>query len=108
MSDEFIKVPKVILTKSGEHRKKEDKLIWYCNQCKNYIDVSTFIKGSFDMVNLICEIRKIYSTHGRLYICPHCYSIIHYDGRGEYIKIDNNYKEKLIAKCDFFKGRDKK
>lgn len=105
---EFIRVPLVLINNSGEQRRKNNKIMWHCSQCKNYTDIPTFVKGHFDMVKIVCESKKICSTHGRLYICPHCYSIMRSDGRGDWIRIDTDYKKELIAKCDFFKGREKK
>lgn len=103
----FIKIPKVILTSVGEHRKKKGVIVWFCNQCETTTSVQDFVKGRIDMVKMLANSETISATYGRFYLCPYCYSIMYSVGRGDYAKIDTDYKENLMFGCDVFKRGNK-
>lgn len=109
MAIEEIQIPKLffpiewkILMNSAEARKADGRTIWYCNKCYSFIEVPQFMRGSYDIVNIVDDDRKICETRGKLNICPCCYRVIHATGVGKTVRVNTQYKLDLLKKSPDF------
>ena len=61
-----------------------------------------FVKGGYDIVKIVDDDSKICEGKGKLYICPHCYRVVHSTGVGEMLRVDTSYKLELVKKSPDF------